>query len=80
MGDGKATPTNVSLYQTQSDIVEAFAGETNRTFSNAVQFIIEDWARISGFKEKLDADKIKARKPRASRRRQALDLAAVSAS
>lgn len=42
-----AVPQNVTLYPAQRAIVEAFAQRTNRTFSNALQFIIEDWQRLS---------------------------------
>ncbi len=47
MTDEKAVPTPVSLYPTQRAIVEAFADKTGRNFSNAIQFIIEDWARLA---------------------------------
>lgn len=43
----QAVPQNITLYPAQRAIVEAFAERTNRKFSNAVQFIIEDWARIA---------------------------------
>lgn len=56
MTDKKAVSTPISLYPTQRAIAEAFAEETGRNLSNAIQFIIEDWARITGFQDKLQAD------------------------
>lgn len=47
MTDNKSTSTPTSLYPRQRAIVEAFAAKTNRSFSNAVQFIIEDWQRLA---------------------------------
>lgn len=43
MTDNKSATTPVALYPKQIAIVEAFATKNSRTFSNAVQFIIEDW-------------------------------------
>ena len=57
MTNEKAVSTPISLYPTQRAIVDAFATETNRNLSNAIQFIIEDWARITGFQEKVAAGK-----------------------
>jgi hypothetical protein len=51
-----AIPQNVTLYPTQRSVVEAFAQRTNRTFSNALQFIIEDWQRIADPENQLRAD------------------------
>ena len=62
MSEQKAINTPVSLYPEQRAIIEAFAAESGRSFSNAVQFIIEDWARISGFAAKLEAARRKAQK------------------
>ncbi len=47
MPANKSIRTPLSLYPAQRAIVEAFAKKTNRSFSNAVQFIIEDWARLA---------------------------------
>lgn len=63
MTQEKAVPTPISLYPKQRAIVEAFVAETNRSFSNAVQVIIEDWARISGFEEKMQAAQAEKREP-----------------
>ncbi len=46
MTDNKSTSTPTALYPQQRAIVEAFAAKTNRSFSNAMQFIIEDWQRL----------------------------------
>ena len=66
MTNEKAVSTPISLYPTQRAIVDAFATETNRNLSNAIQFIIEDWARITWFQEKVAAE---ARTTPAGRRR-----------
>jgi len=42
----KSISTPVALYPTQRTIVETFAKKNGRSFSNAVQFIIEDWQRL----------------------------------
>lgn len=57
MTDEKAVSTPISLYPTQRAIADAFAAETGRNLSNAVQYIIEDWARLTGFQEKMQAEK-----------------------
>lgn len=46
MGNEKAETKPITLYPTQRTIVEAFAKKNGRSFSNAVQFIIEDWQRL----------------------------------
>ncbi len=43
----KAETTPITLYPRQIAIVEAFAAKDGRKFSNAVQFIIEDWQRTA---------------------------------
>lgn len=43
MVNEKAETTPITLYPKQIAIVEAFATKNGRKFSNAVQFIIEDW-------------------------------------
>ncbi len=42
----RAITTAISLYPLQDEIVRQFATETHRRYSNALQFIIEDWARM----------------------------------
>ncbi len=64
----KAVPTPISLYPTQRAIADAFADETGRNLSNAIQFIIEDWARLTGFQEKMQAKQSAAAPPKAKRR------------
>lgn len=46
MNEQTAEKTSISLFPRQRQIVEVFAEEQNRTFSNALQFIIEDWMRM----------------------------------
>lgn len=41
-----AEKVSVSLKAKQVRIVQLYAGESMRTFSNALQFIIEDWERM----------------------------------
>lgn len=36
---------SVSLFPEQDQIIRTFCEEAHRNYSNAVQFIIEDWAR-----------------------------------
>lgn len=42
----KAIITTITLFPSQRQIVALFADENRRSFSNAIQFIIEDWARM----------------------------------
>ena len=42
----KATPTSVTLFPSQRKIVEDFATAERRSMSNAMQVIIEEWARM----------------------------------
>lgn len=42
----QATKLSVSLYPRQDTIVKTYALETRRPYSNALQFIIEDWAAL----------------------------------
>jgi hypothetical protein len=41
-----AERTSISIFPVHRRIIEEFAGQDHRSFSNAVQFIIEDWARL----------------------------------
>lgn len=43
MTNSKSKSTPTALYDRQIRIVEALAAKTTRSFSNAMQFIIEDW-------------------------------------
>jgi hypothetical protein len=43
--DEKSASKPVALYPRQVAIVEAFAQREHRTFSNAIQHIIEEWAK-----------------------------------
>lgn len=43
----KAITTAISLYPQHDEIVRQFAAETHRRYSNALQFIIEDWERMN---------------------------------
>ena len=45
--ENKSISTPTALYPSQRAIVEAFAAKTGRSFSNAMQFIIEDWQRLA---------------------------------
>ena len=47
MTENKSISTPTALYPSQRAIVEAFAAKTGRSFSNAMQFIIEDWQRLA---------------------------------
>jgi len=47
----KATPTSVTLFPSQRKIVEDFATAERRSMSNAMQVIIEDWARMKKARE-----------------------------
>ena len=42
----KAIPTSITLFPNQRQIVTDFATADRRSFSSAVQIIIEDWARM----------------------------------
>jgi hypothetical protein len=41
----QAEKTSISLFPEQKQIVTEFAEEDRRSFSNALQVIIEEWAR-----------------------------------
>lgn len=43
-----ATSKNVALYPVHLEIVREFGEQDGRNFSNAMQYIIEDWARLTG--------------------------------
>jgi pyrroline-5-carboxylate reductase len=43
---GKAIFTSVSLFPAHKQIVADFAAQDHRSFSNALQVIIEDWKRM----------------------------------
>jgi hypothetical protein len=47
MTENKSVATPTALYPSQRAIVEAFAAKSGRSFSNAMQFIIEDWQRLA---------------------------------
>ena len=42
----KAIPTSITLFPSQRQIVSDFATADRRSFSSAMQIIIEDWARM----------------------------------
>ena len=47
MSEERATGTNITLYPTDRDIVErAMRTLRRKNFSDAVQFIIRDWAQL----------------------------------
>ena len=41
-----ALRVSLSLFPVHDRTIRHFADETHRTYSNAVQFIIEDWVRL----------------------------------
>lgn len=54
---GRASkPTSISFFPQHDAVIRAFASKDNRSYSNAVQTIIEQWARDYGFGHLLPAD------------------------
>jgi hypothetical protein len=51
-----AKNANVSLFPRHIAVIRAFASNDNRSYSNAAQTIIEQWAREHGFAHLLPAD------------------------
>ena len=45
-GGPKTFTKAVTLYPQQDKIIRTYADEFNRSYSNALQFIVEDWARL----------------------------------
>jgi hypothetical protein len=46
-----AEKTSISLFPAQRQIVSEFAAQDRRSFSNALQVIIEEWARMKKTRE-----------------------------
>jgi hypothetical protein len=54
---GRASkPTSISFFPQHNAVIRAFASQDNRTYSNAAQTIVEQWAREHGFAHLLPAD------------------------
>lgn len=54
---GRATkPASISLFPQHDAVIRAFAGKDNRSYSNAAQTIIEQWARDHGFAHLLPVE------------------------
>jgi hypothetical protein len=49
--DDPAEKTSISLFPAQRQIVSEFAARDRRSFSNALQVIIEEWARMNKARE-----------------------------